>query len=328
MASSSVSQEDVENDFEKLEKRSRIRTARARQINPQGCRVEANCTGPLTLDIDTDMSELHLEPVSISPYTLEGAAADTSPKGREVLGGERNNRKDSVRAGQHQAHSNKHSHGMKGKQQRDRRKLREKRRSTGVVHLASTESTGGSTSGEEELSECDVDRAETKRNTQQNESIGESSGQLMAPDTGDTGDLVTTSGERKNSGRGPHNSNSHNRARLRSKNVARSEDMEADDELGDKTDNDHERISPNSTMPSLSSLAGAVAGTETDEAGPGTKEAGDLVNQLREKDRRIQYLELKIQQLSQDSATIFAEHEKLKQENSLLVAALKKSGPE
>ena len=35
MASSSVSQEDVENDFEKLEKRSRIRTARARQINPQ-----------------------------------------------------------------------------------------------------------------------------------------------------------------------------------------------------------------------------------------------------------------------------------------------------
>ena len=177
------------------------------------------------------MSELHLEPISISPYTLEGAAADTSPKGREVLGGERSNRKDSVRAGQHQAHSNKHSHGIKGKQQRDRRKLREKRRSTGVVHLASTESTGGSTSGEEELSECDVDRAETKRNTAQNESIGESSGQLMATDTGDAEALVTTSGERKNSGRGPHNSNSHNRARLRSKNVARSEDMEADDEL-------------------------------------------------------------------------------------------------
>ena len=204
----------------------------------QGCRVEANCTGPLTLDIDTDMSELHLEPVAISPYTLPGAgdqgtAADTSPKGREVLGGERSNRKDSVRAGerQHQSHSNKHSHGIKGKQQRDRRKLREKRRSTGVVHLASTESTGGSTSGEEELSECDVDRAETKRNTAQNESIGESSGQV-APDTGDTEarDLVIT-GERKNSGRGPHNSNSHNRARLRSKNVARSEDMEADDEL-------------------------------------------------------------------------------------------------
>ena len=30
-----ISQEDVEADYEKLERRSRIRTARARQINPQ-----------------------------------------------------------------------------------------------------------------------------------------------------------------------------------------------------------------------------------------------------------------------------------------------------
>ena len=37
-----------------------------------------------------------------------------------------------------------------GKPQRDRRKLREKRRSSGVVHLASTESTGGSTTGDDE----------------------------------------------------------------------------------------------------------------------------------------------------------------------------------
>ena len=36
MASSSVSQDDFDkNDYEKLERRSRIRTARARQINPQ-----------------------------------------------------------------------------------------------------------------------------------------------------------------------------------------------------------------------------------------------------------------------------------------------------
>ena len=65
--------------------------------------MEATCTAPLTLDIDTDMSELHLEPVTISPYTLPGAAgdmmpADTSPKGREVMAErERGNRKDSVR---------------------------------------------------------------------------------------------------------------------------------------------------------------------------------------------------------------------------------------
>lgn len=36
-------------------------------------------------------------------------------------------------------HINRANHLNKGKQQRDRRKLREKRRSTGVVHLQSTE---------------------------------------------------------------------------------------------------------------------------------------------------------------------------------------------
>ena len=36
MASSSVSQDDVDNNYEKNSRRSRIRTARARQINPSG----------------------------------------------------------------------------------------------------------------------------------------------------------------------------------------------------------------------------------------------------------------------------------------------------
>ena len=46
MASSSVSQDDFEkNDFEKLERRSRIRTARARQINPQ-VKAAPNLGGP------------------------------------------------------------------------------------------------------------------------------------------------------------------------------------------------------------------------------------------------------------------------------------------
>ena len=74
---------------------------------------------------------------------------------------------------------------------------------------------------------------ETKRNTAQNESIGDLDNK-REQETGDSSearDQVTVSGERKNSGRGPHNSNSHNRqARLRSK-MTRSEDMEADDEL-------------------------------------------------------------------------------------------------
>lgn len=151
----------------------------------------------------------------------QGAAADTSLEGREVIGGERNNRKVSVKAGKRQHGSN---HGIKGKQQRDRR---EKRRSIGVVNLAST-------SGEEELSAADTVGTETKRNTAQNESIGDlAPSQQEAGEAGEARDLVTITGERKNSGRGPgHTSNSHNRqARLRSKTPARSEDMEADDEL-------------------------------------------------------------------------------------------------
>ena len=44
-----------------------------------------------------------------------------------------------------------------------------------MVHLANPESTGGSASAEDELSECDMAAlsSETKRNTQQNESVGE-----------------------------------------------------------------------------------------------------------------------------------------------------------
>jgi hypothetical protein len=40
MASSSVSQDDIDNDFEKNNRRSRIRTARARQINPSGTVIQ------------------------------------------------------------------------------------------------------------------------------------------------------------------------------------------------------------------------------------------------------------------------------------------------
>ena len=48
----------------------------------------------------------------------QGAAADTSPEGREVIGGERKDRKDSARAGerQHGSHPNKSHYRIKGKQ--------------------------------------------------------------------------------------------------------------------------------------------------------------------------------------------------------------------
>ena len=57
--------------------------------------------------------------------------------------------------------------GSRGRQQRERRNLREKRRSTGVVHLRGT---GGSNAGEEDIKE-DLS-GETKDNTEQNEITG------------------------------------------------------------------------------------------------------------------------------------------------------------
>ena len=56
--------------------------------------------------------------------------------------------------------------GSRRRQEKDRRKLREKRRSTGVVHLE----TGKDTTREDDMNE-DMNR-ETKKNTEQNEIVG------------------------------------------------------------------------------------------------------------------------------------------------------------
>ncbi|GLG99794.1 PRKC apoptosis WT1 regulator protein [Gryllus bimaculatus] len=147
MASSSVSQEDLENDFELSSRRSRIRTARARTVNP-----------PTRLDPgggdadDTGSSEIK-QSESLNISSNFPAEHDASPKPLSRAKEKRVNRTN---------------HMNKGKQQqRDRRKLREKRRSTGVVHLPSTESTGGSTGEDED--EVQSMTAETRRNTQHNE---------------------------------------------------------------------------------------------------------------------------------------------------------------
>jgi len=380
MASSSVSQEDVEQDYEKLERRSRIRAARARQINPQGCRMESGASdrfpgsGSLpSIGIEIDESlEMHgnMDPVSISPYSHaysgEGAGGDTSPKRgmtREGLANSQTGKKESIR-GNHP--KNLMHHGNKGKQQRDRRKLREKRRSTGVVHLASTESTGGSTTEGEEVSEdlC----SETRRNTQQNESLGESplaTVSLSASCVGRTSPVPVVHElpqpvERKNSGRlcslpgGGHHQpySAYSRPRLRDKSP-RSEDLEADDEQGDKTDNDHDSlnlsesssattvvpgpgvpaVNPGTLQPtaeSCSSRETANSSTSTPVLRPTTPTQGgdcepgqaELLRQLQEKDRRIQFLEVKIQQLTQDTETVREEQKKLKKVNEDLLEAL------
>ena len=121
----------------------------------QGCGVENSTRDKvqhLIADVEESVSELNLE---IMNTQGDGACKKENLK----------------------AEGSKMHHGSKVKQQRDRRKLREKRRNTGVIHLASTESTGGSTTGEEDMKE-DMS-SETKKNTEQNEIIGKKACQLI-----------------------------------------------------------------------------------------------------------------------------------------------------
>uniref|UniRef100_T1J5F9 Staphylococcal nuclease domain-containing protein 1 n=1 Tax=Strigamia maritima TaxID=126957 RepID=T1J5F9_STRMM len=136
MASSSLSQEDFEVDYEASARRTRVRTARARNVNAARPAVE------VAPDSAVDGA--------ITAAAVDGAFPgehDASPKPPSLRP------KDKRPA--------RPNHMSKGKQQRDRRKLREKRRSTGVVHLPSTESTGGST-GEDEDELLSLN-AETKK---------------------------------------------------------------------------------------------------------------------------------------------------------------------
>jgi len=354
MASSSVSQDDFENDYSKLERRSRIRTARARQINPQSCRIESNQERlpPIGIEIEDSLEQVHMETATISPYSVEG---DTSPKPAH------RNREAKLSSDKRPVKLVHHAN--KGKQQRDRRKLREKRRSTGVVHLASTESTGGSSTGDEEES-AEILGVETKRNTQHNESIPQQEVQMVSP--------PVEVPERKNSGH-KHQSPLYSRLRLRGDKSPRSEDLEADDEQGDKTDNDHDslNLSESSSITSLVAAAGhgATGGllvettnstvctsststpvlrptsptipstTSTPVLRPTTpttldgihspedrdrcmEENKGLVSQIEEKDRRIQFLELKIQQLINDTQNIVEEQTRLREENQALVKTI------
>ncbi|KAK8772532.1 hypothetical protein V5799_024223 [Amblyomma americanum] len=146
MASSSLSQEDVDHDLEvQCSRRSRIRTARA----------ATRTAAPLAVR----------DPSAPDCEALE-CDHDASPKPRP---------KDKRCP---------RPPNNKCKAQRERRKLREKRRSTGVVHLQSTESTGGSTGEEEELLSMS---AETRRNTALNEGGLHPEGVLPA-----TGPTLTT----------------------------------------------------------------------------------------------------------------------------------------
>lgn len=229
-SSSAVSQDDlVDNDFEKSNRRSRIRTARARQINTAAAVAAANSRLESVHDLDReadhqagvgaasggaggggeeqgaagpsgaaarDASGPHLQAgceqtgsaAAAAGEFAEGnaekgnpggaaaaevGAGEVSPKSRVVKLEAGSSSVSKNRSMMSKAHGHHHGGGKGKGPTRDRRKLREKRRSTGVVHLASTESTGGSTTGDDEESSDAVQGvcAETKRNTQHNESL-------------------------------------------------------------------------------------------------------------------------------------------------------------
>lgn len=351
MASSSVSQDDIDNDFEKNSRRSRIRTARARQINPSGCRMES-------ANQNLDQNDLEIGE--------ENSAILANARGQAEAGAS-NNKYDKLVAAtdesvEHETspkpiirgkekRPNKMHHGNKGKQQRDRRKLREKRRSTGVVHLASTESTGGSTTGDDEESSDQqpaVDRVllETKRNTHQNESIANSYRQAQEK-LGWNNDGTDSQPENNTPGANslyPQSLLSYPpRSKRRNKSPS---DLEADDE------NDHDSLNhSDSQTGSNLSLAGPSNVTTTvttastsDKASvslnssstprpttpTGEPIAGSslieenkrLHSMLEEKDRRIHLLEFKVNQLMKDTRTIAEENARYQKENSTLVRAL------
>ena len=208
-SSSAVSQDDlVDNDFEKSNRRSRIRTARARQINTAAAVAAANSRLESVYDFDRegdhqggvggvgggvgvgseeqgaagpggavarDASGPHLQAGSEQAGAAaaaagefadgnaekgnpggagaaDGGAGEVSPKSRVVKLETSSSSVSKSRSMMSKAHGHHHGGGKGKGPTRDRRKLREKRRSTGVVHLASTESTGGSTTGDDEES--------------------------------------------------------------------------------------------------------------------------------------------------------------------------------
>ncbi|XP_057335262.1 PRKC apoptosis WT1 regulator protein-like isoform X2 [Microplitis mediator] len=298
MASSSVSQEDFDNDYELTSRRPRIRTARARAIPP--ARATANVSSSAANDIIT--LNFQKNPVDDEPGICDSGSTilpgdhDTQQNNKPIMRKQDKritNRVSSVVSCLHRP-----IHINKGKQQRDRRKLREKRRSTGVVHLPSTESTGGSTGEDEEelVGTC----VETKNNTQHNEFLDH---ELIEERTA----KVYT--QRRNK--------SHS-------------DLEADDEEFDSLNqsdsvnqSDHGNHSSH-PHPLNSNINRDHVSTPTDDDPQGLLERAQeenrrLLTLLESQDQKIMALEA---QLLQQQREMVIERDRLRDENAALIRAM------
>ncbi|XP_015440187.1 PREDICTED: PRKC apoptosis WT1 regulator protein-like isoform X5 [Dufourea novaeangliae] len=129
MASSSVSQEDFDIDFQLTSRRSRIRTARARIGPPR-----ITDTSSINFQKNTPNVE---ESQGVCETSTNSAPEHENQQNKPVM--RKQDKRVTGRVLSVVPCLHRPTHMNKGKQQRDRRKLREKRRSTGVVHLPSTE---------------------------------------------------------------------------------------------------------------------------------------------------------------------------------------------
>ncbi|XP_015584921.1 PRKC apoptosis WT1 regulator protein isoform X2 [Cephus cinctus] len=276
MASSSVSQEDFDNDFELTSRRSRIRTARARVVPPRAGDVSS-------INFQKNAAEEEAQGVCDSSSNCVLLPEHDVQQNKPIM------RKQDKRVAGRPTHINK------GKQQRDRRKLREKRRSTGVVHLPSTESTGGSTGEDEE--ELSGTCLETKHNTHHNEFLDH--------------ELIE---ERATKVYAQRRNKSHS-------------DLEADDEEFDSLNqsdsvnqSDHGNHEPQSTStvnrPRLPTPTGDNPHELIERA---QEENRRLLSLLEDRDHKIMALEARLLQQQHEMAL---ERERLREENAALIRAM------
>jgi hypothetical protein len=152
MASSSVSQEDVEAEFHLLSRRSKIRTARARNPLAFSQRPGKYCFAAGLWDCidwhlfcfpEQEMKwKQKIEKRAQNQQArlkIEGPSTPTNAQRGNFLSLQETLKKCLLKFSVHSFAGSRPNYVNKGKLQRDRRKLREKRRSTGVVHLQSTE---------------------------------------------------------------------------------------------------------------------------------------------------------------------------------------------
>ncbi|XP_025988365.1 PRKC apoptosis WT1 regulator protein isoform X3 [Solenopsis invicta] len=303
MASSSVSQEDFENDFELTSRRSRIRTARARVGPARTGDVSSISFQKNTPDVEESQGTYDTSSNPVLPPEHD------NPQSKPII--RKQDKRVTSRVFSVVSCLHRPTHINKGKQQRDRRKLREKRRSTGVVHLPSTESTGGSTGEDEE--ELSGTCLETKHNTHHNEFLDH--------------ELIEERNARIYTQR---RNKRHYRISYRSCLVRHSchSDLEADDEEFDSLNqsdsinqSDHGNHEPQTSVnatvrPRLPTPTGDNPHELIERA---QEENRRLLSLLEDRDHKIMALEARLLKQQHEMAV---ERERLREENATLIRAM------